>query len=53
MLHPGDADVIAKIAVGPSIVRGIDLLEDRTFEVRGGSLEVRMKAKSVRMIAVG
>jgi beta-galactosidase len=52
LLNPGDSDVIAKVAIGVSEGTAVDLLEDATFEARRSAFEVRMKPRTVRMLAI-
>lgn len=50
VLNPGDADVVARVAV--SAARARDVLEDAQFEVQRGVLEVRLTPRTVRMLAL-
>jgi beta-galactosidase len=52
VLNPGDSDVVATVTVGARILHAADALEDERFDVQNGVLEVRMKPRTVRMIAV-
>jgi beta-galactosidase len=54
LLNPGEGDVIAHVHVGADLVgaRASDLLDEATFEVKRGALEVRMTPRTVRMLAI-
>jgi beta-galactosidase len=52
LINPGDADVIARTAVGAATTRAVDVLDDTTYEARRGALEVRLKPRTVRMLAL-
>jgi beta-galactosidase len=52
LINPGDSDVIAKVAIGVSEGAAVDLIEDATFEARRGVFEVRMKPRTVRLLAI-
>lgn len=51
LLNPGDADVVARVAVAAT--RATDLLLDEgRFEARHGTFEVRLTPRTVRMMAL-
>jgi beta-galactosidase len=52
VIHPGEDDLIARVTVGGAAARAIDLLDDSVHEARRGAFEVRMKPRSVRMLAI-
>jgi beta-galactosidase len=52
VLNPGEADVMARVALGGTPQRAIDLLDEASFEARRGGFEVRMKPRTVRMLAL-
>lgn len=53
VMNPSDRDVLARISVGLERTRATDLIDEAVFEARSGTLEVRMKPKTVRMLALG
>jgi beta-galactosidase len=52
LIHPDDRDVVARVTVGAGVSLATDVLEDASFGVTRGALEVRMKPRSVRMLAL-
>jgi beta-galactosidase len=52
VLNPGDNDVVVRVTVGRAITHATDTLDESTYEAQSGVLEVRMKPRTVRMIAV-
>jgi beta-galactosidase len=53
VLNPSDRDVVARVSAGMERLRATDLLDDAVFESRSGTLEVRMKPRTVRMLGLG
>jgi beta-galactosidase len=52
VLNPGEHDVLARVHAGADATRAVDLLDDTTFDVSRGALEVRMTPHTVRMLAL-
>jgi len=52
VLNPGDRDVVARVSAGVPRTRAQDLIDDAVFEARSGTLEIRMKPRTVRMLAL-
>lgn len=52
LINPGAEEVDARISIGSTTDVARDLLKDQRFAVKGGIVEVRVKAKSVRMLAL-
>lgn len=52
LMNPGDHDVVARVTVSPAVSAASDVLDDTTFEGRRGAFEVRMKPRTVRMLAL-
>ena len=52
VINPGDADVVARASIGVASGRAVDVLDDAAFEARRGAFEVRMKPRTVRMLAL-
>jgi beta-galactosidase len=53
VLNPGDRDIVARVSAGHERARATDVLDDTTFESQSGTLEIRMKPRTVRMLAMG
>ena len=53
VLNPSDRDVVARVSAGMERLRATDLLDEAVFESRSGTLEVRMKPRTVRMLGLG
>jgi beta-galactosidase len=52
VLNAGDGDVLAHVHLGVPASRAVDLLDDTTFGIDRGALEVRMTPRTVRMLAL-
>jgi len=52
VIHPGDTDLVARVSVGPNVTNASDLMKDQSFTVEGGSIELSLKPKTVRMLAL-
>jgi beta-galactosidase len=52
LINPGERDVLAKVAIGASAGVAVDVIDDSTFQARRGAFEIRMKPRTVRMLAV-
>jgi beta-galactosidase len=53
VLNPSDRDVVARVSAGLERTRATDMIDDAVFEARSGTLEVRMKPRTVRMLHLG
>ena len=52
VINAGDTDVVARVSIGIPTGRAVDVLDDAAFEARRGAFEVRMKPRTVRMLAL-
>ena len=52
LLNPGEADVVARVTLGPGPTRARDLFDDAVFTSDRGAFEARMKPRTVRMLAL-
>ncbi|MDI1481827.1 beta-galactosidase [Polyangium sp. y55x31] len=52
IVNPSERDVVARVSAGVARTKATDLIDDSTFEARAGTLEVRMKPRTVRMLAL-
>jgi beta-galactosidase len=52
VINSGDADVVARVSIGVAAGRAVDVIDDAVFEARRGAFEVRMKPRTVRMLAL-
>jgi len=52
VIRAGEGDVLARVAVGENVKRVHDVLEERSFVVEGGVLELRMPPRTVRMLTL-
>ena len=52
VINPGDADVVARVSIGGAATRAVDVIDDAVFEAQRGAFEVRMKPRTVRMLAL-
>jgi beta-galactosidase len=50
LINAGDDDCTARVTVGRDAKEAVDLLKDQAFVVRDGTIELRMKPKTVRML---
>jgi len=58
LLNPTSLDVSVRVTVqvdvgAPPLTEAVDLLKDETFRIRDAALEIRVKPKTVRMLALG
>jgi len=53
LINGTERDTNARVSVGPGPTEAFDLLKGETFPVRDGALELRIKPKTVRMLALG
>ena len=52
LINPAELDMTARVSLGGSTTRAVDLMKEQTFSVQGGTLEISVKPKSVRMLAL-
>jgi beta-galactosidase len=52
LINPADIDVTARVSVGAGPTRAVDLMKEQSYVVQQGALEVTLKPKSVRMLAL-
>ncbi len=52
LINPGREEIDARISIGTATDAARDLLKEQRFGVKAGVLEVRIKPKSVRMLAL-
>ena len=52
LIHPGETDLAARVSVGPKVTRAVDLMKDQSFTAHSGTLEISLKPRSVRMLAL-
>ncbi|MDC0740079.1 beta-galactosidase [Polyangium mundeleinium] len=52
VVNPSERDIVARVSAGAVRTKASDLIDDSTFEARAGTLEVRMKPRTVRMLAL-
>jgi len=52
VLNPGDRDLVARVPLGATVGSATDVIDEARFEVVRGSLEVRMRPRTARMIAL-
>jgi beta-galactosidase len=52
VMNPGGADVVARVAVGPTVTRATDPIDGASFDVRRGAVEVRMQPRTARLLAL-
>jgi beta-galactosidase len=52
VINAGETDVLAHVHLGVPATRAVDLLDDATFGIARGALEVRMTPRTVRMLAL-
>ena len=52
VVNSGDGDVVARVTAAGDAARAVDLIDDAVFDARRGVLEVRMPARTVRMLAL-
>lgn len=52
LLNPSGDDVLARVTVGSGVASAVDLLDDARVEQRRGALELRMRPRTVRMLAL-
>ncbi|APR83212.1 Beta-galactosidase [Minicystis rosea] len=52
ILNPGEHDVVARVHAGATVTRAVDLIDDTTFDINRGAVEVRMMPQTVRMLAL-
>ncbi len=52
LLNPTKEETVARVTVGAAVLGALDLLKDQVLQVREGVLEVALKARRVRMIAL-
>ena len=52
LMNPGSAEVVARVSLGEGVSAAVDVLDDMRFEGIRGALEVQMRPRSVRMLAL-
>lgn len=52
LINPSDSDCGARVALGAGVRHAADLLKDQSYELVDGALDIRVKPKTVRMLAL-
>jgi beta-galactosidase len=52
LINPGSGEVVARVSLGEGVRAAVDVLDDVRFEGIRGALEVQMRPRSVRMLAL-
>ncbi len=52
LINPNDLDITARVSLGHGVRQAVDLLKEQSYVVQLGALEVTLKPKSVRMLAL-
>lgn len=52
LINPTDADCAARVTLSPSLTTATDLLKDQVHAIENGIVDVRVKPKTVRMLAL-
>jgi len=53
VINPSDRDVLARVSAGAERTHVVDVIDESVFDVRSGTLEIRMKPRTARMLAIG
>ncbi|MBK8937394.1 MAG: beta-galactosidase [Polyangiaceae bacterium] len=52
LINPSESDCGARVVVGGGVSHATDVLKDQSYEVVDGALDIRVKPKTVRMLAL-
>jgi beta-galactosidase len=52
VLNPSGGDVLARVTIGERIRTAVDCIDEARFEVQKGQLEVRIRPRTVRFLAL-
>jgi beta-galactosidase len=52
VIHPGAEDIVARVSVPEATRAAVDLLDGTRVRALGGSVELRMPPRTVRMLAI-
>lgn len=52
LLNPGEVDVIARVHLGGTVTRAVDVIDETRVDVHRGALEIRLTPRTVRMLAL-